>query len=121
MGALSRRKGASHEREVVNILKSCGHDCARNLDQVRDGGGDIPFGEWLIECKRRKSIALYEWWGQVKRASERAALPIDPLSPKPLLVIRADGKENLAVLRLTDLLELVSRTPASVEASPPGT
>lgn len=113
MTAMSRRKGANHEREIVNILKACGHSAARNLDQVRDGGGDIPFGDWLIECKRRASIAVYEWWGQVTAA----CLSCPPAFrggenpfPKPLLVIRADNQENLAVLRLTDFLELIKGT-----------
>lgn len=110
MSVLSRRKGASHEREIVNILKASGHTAARNLDQVRDGGGDIPFGEWLIECKRRKSIAVYEWWDQVMAACK---------ARKPLLVIRADKRENLVVMSLPDFLELISRTPASREACPP--
>lgn len=123
MSAISRRKGAGYEREVVNILKSCGHDCARNLDQVRDGGGDIPFGDWLIECKRRKSIAVYEWWDQVKEACRKKSEPFDPLLPKPALMIRADKRETLVVIGLNDFLELVknrdsmgSRAPFSVGA-----
>jgi len=134
MSAMSRRKGASHEREVVNILKASGHDCARNLDQVRDGGGDILFGDWLIECKRRKAIAIYEWWDQVVIACRKKTIPevtrvehrtIDyvPCAPKSALVIRADKRENLVVIRLEDFLELVknrdstgSRAPFSVGA-----
>lgn len=103
MSAMQRRKGAAHEREIVNILKASGHACARNLDQVRDGGGDIPFGDWLIECKRRASIGIYQWFGQCVAACGKR---------KPLLVIRADKRENLVVMRLTDFLELV---PSSTE------
>jgi Holliday junction resolvase len=110
MSAMSRRKGASHEREIVNLLKARGHDCARNLDQVRDGGGDIPFGEFLIECKRRKSIAIYEWWDQVNAACK---------DKNPALVIRADKRENLVVLRLDDFLDLVSRGPDSMKSDAP--
>lgn len=118
MSAKSRRKGASHEREVVNILKASGHACARNLDQVRDGGGDIPFGDWLIECKRRASIGLYQWWDQVCAATNDVVrFPI----PKPLLVIRADKRENLVVMRLGDFLDLVSAsTEARVRGVQPG-
>ena len=122
MSAMSRRKGAGHEREVVNLLKASGHECARNLDQVRDGGGDIPFGEFLIECKRRKSIAIYEWWEQVVAACIRPYVlagkfdgPL-PKFPKPALVIRADKRENLVVLGLNDFLELVSRSPDSIQS-----
>jgi Holliday junction resolvase len=98
VGALSRRKGRYHELEVVNILKERGHAAARNLDQVRDGGGDIPFGDWLIECKRRKTISIYAWMAQCLKACGQR---------KPVLVIRADNKENLAVIRLTDFLDLI--------------
>lgn len=119
MSAMQRRKGAEHERSVVKILREAGHDCARNLDQARDGGGDIPFGEWLIECKRRKSIAIYPWWNQVKQAVmlDKNIQPV-PLPPckKPALVIRADKRENLVVIRLEDFMELVNR--AGTEASP---
>ena len=99
MGAHSRRKGAGHEREIVNILKEAGFETKRNLDQTRDGGGDIPFGDFLIECKRRKSIAIYEWLDQCIAACMG--------KKKPLLVIRSDNRENLAVLKLTDFLELM--------------
>lgn len=110
MSAMSRRKGASYEREIVNLIKAAGHACARNLDQVRDGGGDIPFGEWLIECKRRASIGLYQWWDQVCAACR---------DKKPLLIIRANKRENLVVMRLPDFLELVSRSQVSMETRPP--
>lgn len=113
MSAMSRRKGASHEREIVNILKSSGHHVARNLDQVRDGGGDIPFGDFLIECKRRQRIGIYVWFYQ-------CLVACIPAKKKPMLVIRADNRENLAVLRLTDLLDLMAHNPASVEARSSG-
>ena len=112
MSAMSRRKGGNHEREVVNILKASGHAAARNLDQTRDGGGDIPFGDWLIECKRRASIAIYPWWDQVLAACVRKC-EATISDPKPLLVIRADKRENLVVMRLIDFLELVQNPPGT--------
>lgn len=129
MSAMSRRKGHSYEREVVNLIKDSGHSCARNLDQVRDGGGDIPFGDWLIECKRRATIAIYPWWDQVVIACRRKTIPrvtavehqtvhFVPHAPRPALVIRADKRENLVVIRLSDFLELVSRTHDSAGSGP---
>jgi Holliday junction resolvase len=109
VSAHSRRKGASHEREVVNILKVAGFKTARNLDQTRDGGGDVPFGDYLLECKRRKNIAIYEWWDQVNAACAG--------QKKPALVVRADNRENLAIIRLVDFMELVLRGPDSMESS----
>jgi len=111
MSAMQRRKGASHEREVVNILKASGHPCARNLDQVRDGGSDIPFGDWLIECKRRATIAIYPWWDQVIQACNEIDYPFIT-KHKPLLVIRADKRENLVVMRLSDFITICGPAPA---------
>lgn len=111
MGAMSRRKGANYEREVVNILKRSGHPAARNLDQTRDGGGDIPFGDFLIECKRRKSMAIYDWMDQCIYACRD--------SQKPMLAIRADQRISLVVLTLDDFLELISRTPPSTQGRAP--
>ena len=105
VSALSRRKGAGHEREIVNILKEAGFSTKRNLDQVRDGGGDIRLNDWLLECKRRRSIAVYEWWDQCNDAC--VELDPDMKNPKPALVIRADNRENLVVLSLINFLELI--------------
>ena len=59
----SRTKGATFEREVVNIIKEVlGEQVKRNLDQWRDGGHDIALGPYMIECKRRASI------GEIGRA-----------------------------------------------------
>lgn len=42
MGKMQRTKGASFERDVVKDLVAKGYDDAkRNLEQVREGGGDI--------------------------------------------------------------------------------
>ena len=107
MSAMSRRKGAGHEREICTAIRAqTGTEVKRNLDQVRDGGGDIRFHDYLIECKRRKSIAIYEWWDQCTDAC--AEIDPDMKSPRPALVIRGDNRENLAVIRLDDFLSLVS-------------
>jgi len=98
--ANSRLRGATFEREIVNALReSLGVDCKRNLDQWRDGGDDIKLPPYSIECKRRKSIAVYEWWEQaVKSAGEKL---------RPVLMIRADRKETLVVMSLEEFCRLV--------------
>ena len=99
MSAMSRRKGASYELEVIAaIAKTCGVTCKRNLDQARDGGGDIPFGRFLIECKRRARIPLYKWLDQCIKACAGQKTPV--------LAIRGDNRESLVVMRLEDFLEL---------------
>ena len=39
MSKMQRTKGASFERDIVNVLKEHGYEAGRNLTQTRDGGG----------------------------------------------------------------------------------
>jgi Holliday junction resolvase len=99
-----RDKGARFEREVVDTLKDNGIEAKRNLEQVRDSGGDIIIQlrgrKTNIECKVRKSMAIYEYWEQSSRAAEK-------IEAMPMLVIKADYKDTLAVLSFETLLELL--------------
>ena len=61
MSKMQRTKGASFERDIVNVLKEHGYEAGRNLTQTRDGGGDIDLPRWLLECKRYAKIAVYVW------------------------------------------------------------
>ena len=98
----ARRKGILYENEVIAaISKHCGISCKRNLDQARDGGGDIPFGRFLIECKRRARISVYDWWDQCVTACKGQKTPV--------LAIRGDNRESLVVMRLEDFLALVPK------------
>ena len=102
MGKSQKTKGAVYERDVVNVLKASGFDVSRNLDQTRDGGGDIICPPYLFECKRRAAIAVYQWFEQAEKAA-------NPLNLVPVVVARADHKESLCMLRLVDFLALVGR------------
>lgn len=85
-GARSRRKGCQGEREVANLLtENLGERFVRNLDQTREGGGDIVCGRYLIEVKRVQRASLPAWWKQAV-ASAKAAKKI------PALWYRADRK-----------------------------
>lgn len=97
--ANSRLRGATFEREIVTELRDrLGVQCKRNLDQWRDGGDDIKLEPYAIECKRRKTIAVYDWWEQaVKSAGNRL---------RPILMIRADRKETLVVISLDEFCKL---------------
>lgn len=54
---------------------------------------------YAVECKSYARIAVYSWWDQcVANAS----------NDTPLLVIKQNYSEPLAVLRLEDFMELVS-------------
>lgn len=70
----------------------------RELGQARDGGCDIRLGQFMIEVKRRKSIAVYEWIDQVKAAC--AAYDV------PIVVCRGDKREFLVIQPFEDWLKM---------------
>ena len=83
----SRTKGASGEREVVNLIeKYTGVRLERNLAQSRDGGCDILWERFRIEIKRCKNIptdaVIDRWWAQAEGQADGDEVPI--------LVYRAD-------------------------------
>ena len=99
MGKSQRTKGAGFEREIVRALKEMGYDADRNLDQWRDGGGDIRLDHWMFECKRRAKISIYEWMEQAKVSAKGEKMPV--------VICRADGKESLVIFTLDDAITLM--------------
>ena len=63
----------------------------------------FPFG---VECKAQEAIALPAWWRQCTRNAEKEGLT-------PLLLIKRNREEPLAVLRWSDLLLLLTTTNQS--------
>lgn len=100
MSAYERRRGATFEREVANILQSeLGFSVRRTLGQARDGGTDLHLpGGWALECKRRKSIPDYLSAGMKQAATG---------GQYPAVVVRPDGGEPLVLLRMADFIRLV--------------
>ena len=77
MGAAQRRKGATAEREVANLLADqLGGDVVRNLEQTRNGGHDLlgvdPFA---IEVKRCETLAIPQWWRQACEQCPEGQVP----------------------------------------------
>ena len=100
MGKSSRTKGATFEREIcIQIRETLGVDAKRNLVQTREGGGDILLAGYVLECKRRAKIAVYEWLEQADGACT--------LGEKPVVVCRGDNKEALVIMRFDDFLPLL--------------
>ena len=94
----SRRKGAAGEREVAHILQDHGFPGAeRNLEQSRDGGGDILIGGYVFEVKRRARLAESAWREQVRKAAHTH-------NAKPVLVTRANNGDWWASVPLLDFL-----------------
>jgi hypothetical protein len=66
MSKSQRTKGAVAEREFAGLLNErLDVDCARNLEQTRNGGADLlGVGPWAIEVKRHERLAIEQWWRQ---------------------------------------------------------
>lgn len=97
LGKSQRTKGATFEREVVNQLKEVGLDASRNLAQTREGGADIHLGKYRLECKRRASIAVYDWLDQCTAACTDGQTPV--------VIARGDRREAVVIMRFTDWLK----------------
>lgn len=100
MSKYQRTRGAVYEREVCgDLTKALDRVIKREIGQARDGGGDIVAEPLLVECKRRKGIAHYEWLEQAARAAEVKHLT-------PCVVARADTKPSTITMYLADFLRL---------------
>ena len=90
MGAMSRRKGATFEREVANLIRDqLGFDCKRNLEQYQQGGDDLSgVPGWSIECKRYAAIVqndLRTFWLQCEAQAAARGM-------RPVLIVKQDRK-----------------------------
>ena len=98
-----RAKGIRGEREVRLILEEFNFD-VRGLE----GGGDHiatkgRVGELLalhVESKWQERLQVHQWWEQCVAETPEGMLPV--------LAYRRSGEEWKAVVRLKDLLELIS-------------
>lgn len=62
-------KGKEGERQFCKWLDdNLGIKTKRILDQAREGGADVATDDFLFEVKRRETLALKDWWMQVKKA-----------------------------------------------------
>jgi len=109
MGAMSRRKGATWERRVVNDLKARGLDAKRTAQlqtYATNDAPDVSLPGWFIECKVGKQPS--------PRAALRQALGACPDDGRiPVAVIKDNGSGAraafaFAVLRYQDWLALVA-------------
>lgn len=79
MSAMSRRKGATAERELCSLLSDeLGITVQRNVDQARNGGADcVEIRGFAVEIKRREALSRPTWWAQAVKQAE--ALGLEPL------------------------------------------
>ena len=101
-GAMSRRKGAAYERELVHRFREVmpGAEVRRGL-QCRSGDevADVECPVFWIESKRGRKPNVR---AALKQANEAA-----PKGRVPLAVIRDDRAEAFVAMSLEDFLELV--------------
>ena len=101
-GAMSRRKGAQWERDLVHRFRDAmpGGEVKRGL-QSR-GGEEVPDVDcpvFWVEAKRGKK--------PVVRAALKQAADAAPKGRIPIAVIRDDRAEPFVVLALDDFLDLI--------------
>jgi hypothetical protein len=104
VSALSRRKGAAFERHVAGLLRELYPGARRGLGQARAGHevADIAETPYRIECKHGARPDLFGALAQAERDAGRAG------DARPVLVVaRKNGGQDVALLRLADLLRLL--------------
>ena len=101
MGKMQRNKGKTGEREVAAILRDAGFADARRGAQYH-GGPDSPDVDglpgWHIEVKRCEALRL---WAAMDQARADAG------DARPVVVHRPNGRQWIAIIDLSDFLELV--------------
>ena len=102
MGKRQRQRGAETEREVCEkIADGTGWIVKRELGQARDGGCDVKLAQFVIECKRRKALSIYEWIDQAVAACSNYEIPV--------VVCRGDKREFLVIQRFDDWLRMARK------------
>lgn len=102
MSKSQRTKGAAYEREVCKALsQATGKEYKRNIGQARDGGYDIPFGNFRLECKRRRTLGTIEKW--LKQATDSCKTS-DEI---PAVVARSDAGKSMVFMSFDTFLLLV--------------
>jgi hypothetical protein len=101
MGKAQRDKGKRGEREVAEALRAVYPDAKRGW-QSRAGSDapDVDGTPWWVEVKIGKAPPIWPAWKQANTATD---------GRPPLVVVRRDREGALAVLRLSDLVDLLLR------------
>lgn len=100
----SRAKGYAYEAETARLWESLGHR-VEQLQRNRAHTGDhlitTPHGVLLAEeTKRRERLDIPAWW--------RDAVACTPPDALTVLTFRQSRRESLSVVRLADLVVLLS-------------
>jgi len=99
----SRAKGKAGELETAKLFREYGFEARRGVQY--SGGGDSPdvigLPGYHVENKRYQRCVVYKWLAQAKKDSKDTGLT-------PLVTLRADRQEPLAILPLAKFLEIIA-------------
>ena len=103
MAKISRTRGASFEREVVNLFKDWGHKAFRTAQHMGKTGmaPDVQVDGLHVECKRRRSLAVMEFYHQAEhdaRAEGKGNIPT--------VIMRADNEPPMVLMHFEDFIQL---------------
>ena len=103
MAKISRTRGASYEREVANLFKDWGHEAYRTAQHMGKTGKapDVVVKGLHLECKRRRSVAVYDWYEQAK-----ADALAEGKGNLPTVIFRADNKPTMVMMHFEDFIQL---------------
>jgi hypothetical protein len=104
VGKSQRDKGKRGELMAAEVMR-CVYPDARRGRQDRFGtdAPDVEGTPWWIEVKIGKAPPVWPAWKQATTATD---------GRPPLVIVRRDREEALAVLRLTDLVAILSNQKA---------
>lgn len=114
MAALSRRKGACGERELLTLLRDQLGDLPelrRNLEQARDGGADFRIAGHAVEVKRCERFSA-AWIDQAERQAELHG-------DVPVIAWRANGKPWRFLL-IADMEDFTMRAREKLKSAESG-
>lgn len=99
MGKMERRKGYRVEHEIENSFRSAGIEAKR---VPLSGSTNFAKGDVQIALKNNRILTA-----EVKARKEGFKQIYDWLEGKDLLIIKANKKEPLVVLRLRDYIQMI--------------
>lgn len=106
-----KEKGSSFEREIAVTLKDIDPTVRRAIMSGAIGNiletecGDISNSLGLtIECKRTEKLKPYEFYDQAVREAKKNTIPV--------VAMRSNNKQALALLSWSDFRQLLSAAPS---------
>lgn len=107
----AKNKGKKHQNLIAQLVRNTFGLSENDVKSTTMGesGLDIQLSDnarkffpYAVEAKSYARIAIYRWWEQCKKNAESEEL-------SPLLVVKENRGEELAILRLKDFIGLLKK------------